>query len=284
MSPSSPDSFDAFFSYHSGDAGWVATLKAALESKGVRVWIDSEQLRPGDLFPGALARAIGSVHCVVLVLSRGALASAWVEEEYSLALAHRRQVVAVLIDDVEPPGFLKGRTWVDCRDQERFAASVDQLVFGITGNRVRGADAPTVPVFREESPAGASADEAAILRNLIARRKSDQQRLLRTRLTGGAVGAALGGVFFVGSGGAPVEGRLLLLMVGLSIPSVAGWGVTVRALSQLSTKLEQFEVLCDGLEACRTRSHPGCMKLRQHFWDMMVRNAAHVGLDPKQLR
>jgi hypothetical protein len=58
-------SFDAFLSYHNGDADWVEALKTALESKGIRVWIDREQIRPGDLFPGALARAIGGVQCVV---------------------------------------------------------------------------------------------------------------------------------------------------------------------------------------------------------------------------
>jgi hypothetical protein len=122
--------FDVFLSYHSGDGEWVAALKSKLESSGIRVWLDTEQIRPGDLFPGALARAIGAVRCVVIVLSPGSVASAWVEEEYNLALAHRRHVIAALIEDVEPPGFLAGRTWVDFRDEGEFQAGLDQLIFG----------------------------------------------------------------------------------------------------------------------------------------------------------
>jgi hypothetical protein len=277
-----PAPFNAFLSYHSGDAEWVATLKSALEAKGIGVWIDSEQLRPGNLFPGALASAIGSIECVVLVLSRGSTASAWVEEEYSLALAHRRQVVPVLLDDVEPPGFLAGRTWVDFRDPAGFAASVDNLVFGITGSRPEGAAPAAAPSFRD-STTTASTDEATILENLIARRRADERRLRLARVIGGVAGVILGGICFFIAAEAVIGIRLAVLMLGFAIPLLAGWGVTAKGLSRIGKKVEQFEVLREGLEVCRSRSHPGCMKLRQHFWDMMVRNAAAAGLDSSQV-
>jgi len=277
--PGALSAFDAFLSYHSGDAEWVVTLKAALESRGVRVWIDSEQLRPGNLFPGALAGAIQSINCVVLVLSRGSIASAWVEEEYSLALTHRRQVVPVLIDDVEPPGFIAGRTWVDFRDPAQFAQRADELVFGITGQRLAGVASAPAPSFRDAAADRTNTDEAAILQNLIARRKADERRLRYTRRTGSIAGVAVGGLSMVASAGAPLEIRLAWLLIGLSVPSVAGWGLTARALSQLTTRLEQFEVMRDGLEACRSRSHPGCIKLRQHFWDLIVRTASEAGMN-----
>lgn len=277
--PGASSAFDAFLSYHSGDAEWVAALKAALESRGVRVWIDSEQLRPGNLFPGALASGIQSINCVVLVLSRGSIASAWVEEEYSLALTHRRQVVPVLIDDVEPPGFIAGRTWVDFRDPAQFANRADELVFGITGRRPAGGVSVSAPSFRDAVADHTDADEAAILRNLITRRKADERRLRHTRLTGSLAGVAVGGLSMVASTGSPVEIRLAWLLIGVSIPAVAGWGLTARALSQLTTRLEQFEVMRDGLEACRSRSHPGCIRLRQHFWDLVVRTASEAGMN-----
>jgi TIR domain len=225
-----------------------------------------------------LAGAIQSVDCVVLVLSRGSMASAWVEEEYSLALTHRRQVVPVLIDDVEPPGFVAGRTWVDFRDPAQFANRVDDLVFGITGRRAAGTAPAAVPLFRDAVADRADTDEAAILRNLITRRKADERRLRHTRMTGGIIGVAVGGLSLIASGGVPPETRFLWLTIGLAVPSVAGWGVTARALSRLSLKLEQFEVMCDGLEACRSRSHPGCIKLRQHFWDLIVHTASEAGM------
>lgn len=280
MAAEPTDPFDVFLSYHSGDAQWVATLKAALEGRGVRVWLDSEQIRPGDQFPRALAGAIGAVRSIVIVLSPGAIASPWVEEEFNLALAHRRHVIPVLIANAEPPGFLKGRTWVDFRDDSRFAAAMDHLIFGITGTRPPGAVvAGAAPEFREAASAPGAADETEVLRRLIERRRHDTRRLQRARALSVALGLLIGGVFLVVAGEATLQARLAVCVAAPSIVALAGWGVTATGLARLGRKLEQFEMMKDGLEACRARSHPGCTKLRQHFWDMMLRNASDAGMD-----
>jgi hypothetical protein len=271
--------FDTFLSYHSGDSEWVRTLKSALESRGLRVWIDSEQVRPGDLFPGALARAIGSVRCVVIVLSPGSVASSWVEEEYNLALARRCHVVPILIDDAEPPGFLAGRTFVDFRDESRFETSLDHLVFGITG-RSHGEGLPDdSPAYRDERRTQDAADETNVLKRLIERRRQDARRLWRARALSAIAGAGVGASFSVVAAGIDLEVRLAVCLLATLIVGLAGWAATATGLAHLTRKLEQFEVLHDGLDACRARSHPGCAKLRQHFWNMMVRNATDAGMD-----
>ena len=269
-----------FLSYHSGDADWVATLKTRLESKGIRVWLDSEQIRPGNLFPGTLARAIGAVQCVVIVLSPGSVASAWVEEEYSLALAHRCRIIAALVDDVEPPGFLAGRTWVDFRDENEFEAGLDQLVFGITGQQPSHTAVAPAPAYRDTVDASGGADETEVLKRLIERRRLDAKRLWRTRFASTLVGLAIGGVFLVVGADASVMARFTVCVLAPSILSVAAWGITATGLTRIDSKVEQFEVLRDGLEACRSRSHPGCRRLRQHFWDMMTRTAADISARP----
>lgn len=281
MTPPSTPPFDAFLSYHSGDEEWVATLKATLEAKGIRVWLDSEQIRPGDRFPGALARAIDSVRCVVLVLSPGSVASPWVEEEYHLALARRCHVIAALVDDVEPPGFMAGRTWVDFRDPSLFAAGVEQLTFGITGSRDGQSGAAAAPAYRDAPPA-AGTDEARVLVRLIARRRQDARALWRTRIISALLGVALGGVFLVVAADAELGTRLGVCILAPLILSSAAWGATTTGLTRLDSKVEQFEVLRDGLEACRSRSHPGCRKLRQHFWDMMEHIAADASAPPAE--
>ena len=271
--------FDVFLSYHSGDADWVATLKTRLEAKDLRVWLDTEQIRPGNLFPGTLARAIGAVRCVVIVLSPGSVASAWVEEEYNLALAHRCRVIAALVDDVEPPGFLAGRTWVDFRDEQAFDASLDQLVYGITGARALQAAAAPVPSYRD-SVDGSAADETEVLKRLIQRRRQDARRLWQARLASTAIGLAIGVGFLVVGTEASVTARFAVSVLAPSILSLAVWGLTATGLTRIDSKVEQFEVLRDGLEACRSRSHPGCRRLRQHFWDMMTRTAADLSARP----
>jgi hypothetical protein len=268
-----PPSFDVFLSYHSGDGDWVALLKAGLESKGLRVWLDSEQIRPGDRYPGTLARAIGDVRCVVVVLSPGAVASAWVEEEYTLALARRCHLIAALIDDVEPPGFLEGRTWVDFRDEAQFSASLDRLVFGITGERPAPGAGVAPPAYRDDAAPHAT-DEAAVLERLIARRRQERARLWRARTLSLLVGAALGGGFVLVANDASLAVRMAVAVLAPLILMLAAWGVTATGLTRLDSKVEQFETLRDGLEACRARSHPGCRRIRQHFWNLMEHIAA----------
>ena len=284
MTPSDPEPFDVFLSYHSGDAAWIAQLKTALEARGIRVWLDSEQIRPGDQFPRALANAIGLVRAVVIALSPGSIASPWVEEEYNLALAHRRHVIPVLIGDAEPPGFLKGRTWVDFRDDSRFAEGVDDVVFGITGQRAGKTEAPRPHGFRDAAAVPGGADETEVLKRLIERRRRDARRLQITRALSAAIGAVIGIVFFVVASDTTLQARVVVCVAVPAIVALAGWSVTATGLARLGRKVEQFEVMKDGLEACRSRTHPGCAKLRQHFWDMMLRNASDAGMDVRQVQ
>lgn len=265
--------FDVFLSYHSGDSEWVGRLKERLVSRGVRVWLDSEQIRPGDRYPGTLAAAINNVTTVVVVLSPGSVASPWVEEEFTLALAKRRRVIAALIDEAEPPGFLQGRTWVDFRDPAAFDASFAQLLYGITGQRDASPVEAAAPDYRDTVPA-VGADEAAVLERLITRRRQQRQRLWLTRVLSASLGVVLGLAFFVVASETGMAVRLGIGAVAPSILFLSAWGMTATTLTRLDTRLETFEALRDGLEACRSRSHPGCRKIRQHFWTLMERIAA----------
>ena len=43
------EEFDVFLSHNSIDKPWVIALKAALVERGVKVWLDCDEIRPGDL-------------------------------------------------------------------------------------------------------------------------------------------------------------------------------------------------------------------------------------------
>jgi hypothetical protein len=103
--------------------------------------------------------------------------------------------------------------------------------------------------------------------------------LWRARALSVAAGLTIGLAFLAIASAVSVQMRLGVCVLAPTIVALAGWGATATGLARLSRKVEQFEVLRDGLEACRSRSHPGCTKLRQHFWDMMLRNAADAGMD-----
>lgn len=125
LPPSPPDPhqpFDVFLSYKSVDESWVIRLKNALQAYGLRVWLDRDEIRPGDLYVGALERGLEESKSVVLIVSPEAMASKWVEEEYSRAVALTRkknpplQLIPVILREAQLPGFLDDRTSVDFRD------------------------------------------------------------------------------------------------------------------------------------------------------------------------
>jgi hypothetical protein len=133
--------YDVFLSYSSIDKIWVTKLKDDLICYGVSVWLDKDEIRPGDLFAEALERALDNCRAVALIVSPEAIASGWVKEEYyrALSLTKARQVnlqlIPVILRDAELPGFLAGRNWVDFRNETAYVQRVWELVWGITGQK-----------------------------------------------------------------------------------------------------------------------------------------------------
>src|SRR5262245_50239013 len=131
--PPAAAQFDVFISHNSVDKPWATQLKAAVECRGLRVWLDQDETRPGDLFAKSLDDGIRSSRSVALVISPESISSAWVEEEYyralSLANSHGKtlRLIPVLLRSAELPGFLSSRQSVDFRDPMSFDNSVDQL-------------------------------------------------------------------------------------------------------------------------------------------------------------
>lgn len=133
--------FDVFLSYSSKDRTWVNYLKEALQGPGLQVWLDHDEIRPGDIFRDALERGLEESKAVALIVSPEAIESGWVEEEYSRALSLAQgkqpplQLIPVILRDAELPGFLATRQWVDFREESLFTQSLEQLIWGITGKR-----------------------------------------------------------------------------------------------------------------------------------------------------
>jgi hypothetical protein len=285
-----PDVFDAFLSYHSGDAAWALALKTALESKGLRIWIDRDQLRPGDRFVGALEDALSTVRCVVVIISPGSLQSSWVREEYDRAVAltnargAEHRLIGVLIDDAEPQGFLANRSWVDFRDRARFDESLDALVSGITGQRAGSPSGGAAADFHRSDPpvpdAASGVDEVDCLGRVIARTRDTSRRLWLLRSLGPIPGLAVAGVFAWIAQDSPVLVRAGVVVAGSLVTGLGVWSRTVTTIDQCHEQLEQFELLRDGLEACRRRTIPGCSRLRERFWDMMDRRTRDLAAPP----
>jgi hypothetical protein len=133
--------FDVFLSHNSTDKPWVSEFKGMLERKGLRVWLDKDEIRPGDLFAKALEHGISSSKAVAIIVSPESLASSWVEEEYyralSLANSTRQnlRLIPILLRGADLPAFLSSRHWIDCRQGAALDDVADQLIWGISGQR-----------------------------------------------------------------------------------------------------------------------------------------------------
>src|SRR3954469_18180075 len=100
----SSDGYDAFISYSSKDAAEADAVRAALDSAGLRCWIAPRDIRPGEEWPAAIMRGIGSTRVMVLVFSAEANASPQIVREVERAVHRRMPVVPFKIDLTPPSG------------------------------------------------------------------------------------------------------------------------------------------------------------------------------------
>jgi hypothetical protein len=173
--------FDVFLSYSSKDKIWVNRLKEALQNQGLKVWLDHDQIRPGELFAGVLERGLEESKAVALIVSPESMESGWVEEEYARVLSlvqHKQQplqLIPVILRKAEIPGFLASRQWVDFREESLFTQSLEQLIWGITGKR------PTTSAAHKEDNHFQAGPPLSGDTSLYIERKADREALTHLR-------------------------------------------------------------------------------------------------------
>lgn len=90
---------EVFISYAHTDRDFAQALTQGLESVGNQVWNDTKVASDCD-YETETQRALRKASVVVLVTSKDALASQYVNYEIGSAIAAEAQVIPVLIDDV----------------------------------------------------------------------------------------------------------------------------------------------------------------------------------------
>lgn len=133
--------FDVFLSHNSQDKPTVRELAQALKSRGLRVWLDEEQLVPGRPWQEALEMSIQTTHSAAVLIGRDGLGP-WEDVEMRACLSEfvsrKLPVIPVLLpaapSQPELPLFLKAMTWVDLRGGFT-EDGLNRLQWGITGVR-----------------------------------------------------------------------------------------------------------------------------------------------------
>lgn len=144
--------FDVFLSHNSQDKPAVRELSDLLKQRGLAVWLDEEQLRPGQPWQEGLEEIMAATRSAAVLVGSDGMGP-WQDREMRACLSqfvHRGlPVIPVLLPGAgaKPslPLFLAEMTWVDLREGFH-EEGLDRLEWGITGIRPRARDE------REERP------------------------------------------------------------------------------------------------------------------------------------
>jgi hypothetical protein len=104
-----------FISYSRAQFYLAEDLALGLGQHGVNVWFDVHRLGPGDDWDSETVAALHACDGVVLVASRAALASAYVQAEIDLARKLGKPIVVALAERVDPPDGVDVEDCVDLR-------------------------------------------------------------------------------------------------------------------------------------------------------------------------
>ncbi len=110
--------FDAFVSHSHSDAITAKRLVVELERAGFKAWLDDKEILAGHDIVEEVFRGIGASDFLLVLLSKAAVASRWVQRELNAAFLRemeRKQVVVipVLLEQCEVPQQLLTKKHVD---------------------------------------------------------------------------------------------------------------------------------------------------------------------------
>ncbi|MGK6308278.1 toll/interleukin-1 receptor domain-containing protein [Variovorax sp. DT-64] len=132
-----PNGAKVFISHSSIDKQFVRGLAVDLAAKGHQPWLDEWQILAGESIVERVGSGVENADLMVVVLSRAAVASKWVENEwqakYWTEVGERRvAVIPVVLDDCEVPTLLRPKRYVDFRHD--YTSALELLIKSIAGH------------------------------------------------------------------------------------------------------------------------------------------------------
>jgi hypothetical protein len=102
-----------FISHSNTDNAITEALADHLQQAGINIWIDRKNIKSGDRWLRSIQKALEACHAVVIVMSRAARDSEWVEREALLAMDLRKPIYIARIEDMPLPLYLINRQYTD---------------------------------------------------------------------------------------------------------------------------------------------------------------------------
>ncbi len=122
---------DVFVSYSRRDAEFVRRLTDSVTEHGKEVWVDTDGIADGEVFPEAIKRAIEQSDSFLFVITPASVASSYCENEVEYARELQKRIVPVLRDPVSDgdlPAEIRDRNWIPFTDGDEFETAMGRLV------------------------------------------------------------------------------------------------------------------------------------------------------------
>ncbi len=121
-----------FLCHSHADKSFVDKLAKDLRRSGYYVWADDAEIKIGDSLIQKIREGIDKVAYVGVIISHSSINSEWVRKELDIAMnqeieGRKVKVLPLLLENVELPGFLKGKRYADFRDKRLYNKSLNEI-------------------------------------------------------------------------------------------------------------------------------------------------------------
>ena len=130
-----------FISYAHADRELAQAIARGLEERGLKVWVDENELLPGDSIIEQISTAVAGVDFFCALVSTASRESNWCRKELSLAVTQGlgregATVIPVRVGHVEMPESLVDLLYVRV-DPDDPAQAIERIAVGVQGHRQR---------------------------------------------------------------------------------------------------------------------------------------------------
>jgi TIR domain len=150
--------FDVFLCCNSEDKPAIREIARRLAQKGIKPWIDEEQIRPGTSWQKALGQQFESIKSAAVLVGESGVGP-WQDQEIQAFLNQFQRrpcpIIPVILASAKTtpnlPWTLADLHWVDFRESD--GDPLGQLIWGITGKRPPLSEDQPVPKLTTEQQA-----------------------------------------------------------------------------------------------------------------------------------
>ena len=114
---------NVFISYnHAGEAkSTISKLSSDLEKLGMKVWLDQNEIKPGESISSAIANGLEQASHILAVVGPNDNQSAWAAKELEMAKAKGKPIIPVMVNNAttqDLPEAIKDLLAADASSQE----------------------------------------------------------------------------------------------------------------------------------------------------------------------